>query len=97
MMPLRSHIPHLQGDSACQLTLKIEVVILHVRCTDVTIKSENVTFQLTAPRCIKDRLPRRDRSTGVHGRNDLRRPNWIVSRTRIVIRRVGGGGPEKIL
>ena len=89
MMSLRTDISDLQHDSACQLVLQIQVVILHIGSTDVAVKSENVTFQLAATRRIENCLAGNDRPTGVHCRNDLRWPNRVVRGTRIIVRRVG--------
>src|SRR5579885_830111 len=97
-MSLRSDIPDLQRHFVAELVLEIEIVVLHIRRARVTIHDKGITLEIGTSRGIEYRLTGGYHVTAAaHRRNDLRRPDRIVSRTGIIERWVREMPKEEIL
>src|SRR5579885_2621040 len=97
-MSLRSDIPDLQRHFAIELVLEIDVVVLHIRRSRVTVYDKRITLEIGASRCIEYWLTGGYHVTAAaHRRNDLRGADRVVSRTGIIERRIRKMPEEKVL
>src|SRR5213075_876792 len=88
-MSLRADIPDLQCHFTGKLVLQVDVIVLHIRRSNMSIDCKGVAFEVDASRRVEDRLSGRDYwAAGIHCWNDLCRADWIVRRARIIERRI---------